>query len=559
MSTSTSSPSCPRRMTGTPPLRSPRSATSPRGPPGPRGRSPMTPTPDRNRAQTAIDSPTLGQRTPERPVTLAQAGRRHSAATVGAPYAPRRPNAPSPRPSRPTAPSPSPRSMSPARLSSPPPRRTSLEELVIPRRSNPTTLEEALSQITQLEDLLHKAQRMIKERNNDVLNFTSQPSGLSSSLSPTQSRRGTMSSVTESFGVSPMDDLGPEMDALFTPQDEGSRKRMPVVRELVETEGVYVRDLYIIVHKFYLPLATSKSLQVDKDAIEKVFCNVKALYEFHEGIASDYARRIREQSECFADVLLAHVDEFMKYIAYTMNHGSAVQIAEKLLIENADFKLFIETTQSRMKGLNFYDFLIKPVQRVMKYCPLLETILKFTSPTHPDYDNIVAALDRIRKVLEYINERKRLQENYAKIDVIVQSVEGAKDLNLPKPQRRFRLEGELVIAFGPKNTGEKTYYCFLFNDMLMYTKKNKEGSKFPYTLRGVQDLENLKMTFVGANACEMYNDDGEERRRVLAFKALKAEVKWMKEVRQSVGDAQRRKLNTNGSFIGARRRGTTVV
>jgi len=59
-------------------------------------------------------------------------------------------------------------------------------------------------------------------------------------------------------------------------------------------------------------------------------------------------------------------------------------------------------------------FLLTPIQRICQYPLQLNELLKYTSYEHKDYDNIQQALNTMRDVANYINERKRRME-YAEI------------------------------------------------------------------------------------------------------------------------------------------------
>jgi hypothetical protein len=55
-------------------------------------------------------------------------------------------------------------------------------------------------------------------------------------------------------------------------------------------------------------------------------------------------------------------------------------------------------------------FLIKPVQRVLKYPLLLKELKNTTEPDHPDYAMLTDAIRRMKLVATAINEGKRRKE-----------------------------------------------------------------------------------------------------------------------------------------------------
>ncbi len=52
-------------------------------------------------------------------------------------------------------------------------------------------------------------------------------------------------------------------------------------------------------------------------------------------------------------------------------------------------------------------FLLTPIQRICQYPLQLNELLKYTSHEHKDYNNVQQALNTMRDVASYINERKR--------------------------------------------------------------------------------------------------------------------------------------------------------
>lgn len=60
-------------------------------------------------------------------------------------------------------------------------------------------------------------------------------------------------------------------------------------------------------------------------------------------------------------------------------------------------------------------FLLTPVQKICKYHLQLAELLKFTTPDHPDFHHVQAALEAMKKIAMLINERKRKMESVEKL------------------------------------------------------------------------------------------------------------------------------------------------
>jgi Rho guanine nucleotide exchange factor 4 len=69
-------------------------------------------------------------------------------------------------------------------------------------------------------------------------------------------------------------------------------------------------------------------------------------------------------------------------------------------------------------------FLLTPIQRICQYPLQLNELFKYTSYDHKDYQNIQQALNTMRDVANYINERKRRMEYIEIIQKWQHTVEG---------------------------------------------------------------------------------------------------------------------------------------
>jgi Rho guanine nucleotide exchange factor 4 len=63
-----------------------------------------------------------------------------------------------------------------------------------------------------------------------------------------------------------------------------------------------------------------------------------------------------------------------------------------------------------MIELKLDGFLLSPIQRICQYPLQLNELLKYTTTNHRDYDNIQQAVNTMRDVASFINERKRRME-----------------------------------------------------------------------------------------------------------------------------------------------------
>ena len=72
----------------------------------------------------------------------------------------------------------------------------------------------------------------------------------------------------------------------------------------------------------------------------------------------------------------------------------------------------------------FIDLLIMPVQRVPRYVMLLQAVLQYTKPDHPDYSQLRKALEEAQNAANVINEKLREAENRSKVIAIAERFDG---------------------------------------------------------------------------------------------------------------------------------------
>ncbi len=79
---------------------------------------------------------------------------------------------------------------------------------------------------------------------------------------------------------------------------------------------------------------------------------------------------------------------------------------------------------------------VMPIQRIPRYVLLLQDLFNQTDSTHPDYSNLQKALQKMKEVAGYVNEKKREAENMNQVASIQKFLVGFTQ-NLCEPHRRY--------------------------------------------------------------------------------------------------------------------------
>ncbi|KAL6048045.1 DH domain-containing protein, variant 2 [Balamuthia mandrillaris] len=325
--------------------------------------------------------------------------------------------------------------------------------------------------------------------------------------------------------------------------------RQESIKELVNTEGDYVRDLEIMIEVFYRPLQEKNLLS--RQELSTLFSNAEAIVGVSQEILKHLEKNVGTDGSYLVGKTFLELVEFIKmYTVYCGNQPVALSTLDKCKASNTAFAAFLNECMSdpRCRGLNLFSFLIKPIQRVCKYPLLLKELLKHTPETHEDYADLVEAMTQVTNVVEHVNEFKRKAENDQKIIELQTAIEGGQSLGLVTPTRRLLREESLEVIF--KKGKRQSRKCVLFNDMLLCLKERRSGG---YESPNFVQLQNIKFTDVSdmkdiKNAIELLE---EKNKMMLLFPSSEMKNEWAGDIKAIVKFYMRRKFLESQGKSGA--------
>uniref|UniRef100_A0A8B9G0D1 Dynamin-binding protein n=1 Tax=Amazona collaria TaxID=241587 RepID=A0A8B9G0D1_9PSIT len=200
--------------------------------------------------------------------------------------------------------------------------------------------------------------------------------------------------------------------ATESPEQRMLEKRAKVIEELLQTERDYIRDLEMCVERIMVPLQQAQVGNID---FEGLFGNIHVVISFSKQLLSTL-----EASDAIGPVFLAQRAELENvYRVYCQNHDEAIALLEtyekdekmqKLLLDLLDSLRSLYSEWGCTNYINLGSFLIKPVQRVMRYPLLLMELLSATPEAHPDKAPLTAAVLAVKEINVNINEYKRRKD-----------------------------------------------------------------------------------------------------------------------------------------------------
>ncbi|KAM8783460.1 dynamin-binding protein isoform 1-T1 [Rhynchonycteris naso] len=222
-----------------------------------------------------------------------------------------------------------------------------------------------------------------------------------------QLREMTLLSSQSSSPVAPSGSVSTE-----NPEQRMLEKRAKVVEELHQTERDYVRDLEMCIERIMMPLQQAQIPNID---FEGLFGNMQMVIKVSKQLLADL-----EISDAVGPVFLDHRDELEgTYKVYCQNHDEAISLLE-VYEKDERFQKHLQDLLADLRSLykewgctnyiNLGSFLIKPVQRVMRYPLLLMELLNSTPESHPDKVPLTSAVLAVKEINVNINEYKRRKD-----------------------------------------------------------------------------------------------------------------------------------------------------
>ncbi|XP_037533830.1 pleckstrin homology domain-containing family G member 3, partial [Nematolebias whitei] len=259
-----------------------------------------------------------------------------------------------------------------------------------------------------------------------------------------------------------------------------------VVLEIVETEQTYVRDLRSIVEDYLGCIIDCGVLPLKPDQVSTLFCNIEDIYEFNSDLLEDLERS--PDAASIADCFVERSEAFDIYTLYCMNYPNSVAVLRDCMKNENLVRFFQERRTTLNHSLPLETYLLKPVQRILKYHLLLQELSKHLEKSEPGYEVVEDAIITMTAVAWYINDMKRKQEHAVRLQEIESLLMNWSGPNLSG-------FGELVLEGSFKvHRVKKERAFFLFDKMLLIAKKRLD--QFVYSTHifccNLQLVENLK-------------------------------------------------------------------
>ncbi|XP_065353507.1 protein still life, isoform SIF type 1 isoform X9 [Cloeon dipterum] len=219
--------------------------------------------------------------------------------------------------------------------------------------------------------------------------------------------------------------------AVLTPSRQltDAEKLRKVILELIDTERTYVKHLNSLLENYLEPLKRETFLS--NAEINALFGNIQEIVAFQRQFLQNLDEALEMEPEFhklehpgqFKNVLfsigsafLYYVNHFKLYSSFCASHSKAQKVLHPIDEGNQALQEFLAARNPRQQHSSTLEsYLIKPIQRILKYPLLLQQFRNLTSPQSDEHQHLVEALKGMEKVAEHINEMQRIHEEYGAI------------------------------------------------------------------------------------------------------------------------------------------------
>uniref|UniRef100_A0A665U2G9 Rho guanine nucleotide exchange factor 26 n=1 Tax=Echeneis naucrates TaxID=173247 RepID=A0A665U2G9_ECHNA len=344
------------------------------------------------------------------------------------------------------------------------------------------------------------------------------------------------------------------------------RKRQETIFEVISSEHSYLHSLEILIRMFKNSAELSEAMT--KIEHHHLFSNITDVCESSKKFFKELEERHQQNIviDDISDIVSKHAQaNFDPYITYCSNEVYQQRTLQRLVSKNPAFKEVLTRIEGHpdCRNLPMISFLILPMQRITRLPLLMDTICQRTPKDSAQYEECKKALQSVSKVVRKCNEGARTMERTEMMYTINSQLEfKIKPFPLVSSSRWMVKRGELTAFVEDngiflKRTSRHQVYFFLFNDVLIVTRKKSEESYtvIDYALRhhiwvGSCQPEQLNLSPVRSTAsmlssrqasgnhlfCLRFrsNHSGEKVQMILGTELLNERARWISALGRSV-------------------------
>jgi hypothetical protein len=241
-----------------------------------------------------------------------------------------------------------------------------------------------------------------------------------------------------------------------------------IIKEILETEKKYVKDLSIILSVYQKPI--EQCGLVDEKTHKTIFKNLVIIIGINGNLLKQletFFVEFQKQAGVWSGgnsvgkIFMKWAPFLKTYTEYCNSFETSAQVLRETRKANHRFDDYLRKLEVQHKatgGLALSHYLIMPVQRIPRYSLLLRELEK-QMDQYDDQESMTKAIEEIRKVANFMNDKLKLFDSKKKMLQIQQRLEmksRESDLmsEIKKVKRSSTLRAKDLIGFFKKSNNE---------------------------------------------------------------------------------------------------------
>ena len=308
-----------------------------------------------------------------------------------------------------------------------------------------------------------------------------------------------------------------------------------VVTEIIDTERTYINNLRDILEGYLGFIKSSPDLKISAQDIHSLFGNIEEIYDFGREFLQEL-EKCGDDPIRVADCFVRNNDGFRIYAQYCTNYPSAVEVLTMIMKDPHLSEVFKNQQLSLCHNLPLGAYLLKPVQRILKYHLLLQNILKNYCKTEPGYMTLTKAFDHMTSMAHHINEMKRKHEHAVRVQEIQSQLEDYEGEDLTRL-------GELVLEGSFRIYGAKTSrQVFLFEKGVLIGKRKENGMLSCRVMIQCSNLMLVESIPKEPHSFQVIPFDNPRGQHTLQARNLDQKRRWCQEIKRLIIESFKGKI-----------------
>ncbi|XP_021366449.1 uncharacterized protein LOC110458828 isoform X3 [Mizuhopecten yessoensis] len=287
------------------------------------------------------------------------------------------------------------------------------------------------------------------------------------------------------------------------------RKIQEATFEIVTSEATYLRSLNVLIDTFLrsqeFSAEHSDRCVLTRQERHVIFSNIGAIRDASEGFLSALEAKWQESvlMENISSIIESHANtKFECYVRYCSNQTFQERQVQELM-KKPEFSDAIRRMESYpdCQGLPMMSFLLLPMQRITRLPLLVDAICHRMEPATEQHKGATRALEALNRVVRKCNDGAKKMQQTEQMCRLVQNLEfKVKEIPLISASRYLLKQGELTRVLTDtssrlplrKGKTKQAINIFLFNDIILISKKKRNRFSYSFTPQNINELLNTQ-------------------------------------------------------------------